>query len=109
VVLDGVGGEIGEEAFEVTAPRGRFSAHGAPSGGFTQIDTRGSHERNIIVRGIEDVQFARPGDLPSGALSKAAAGEIGPVIGQVLPLDRVAQAHAAIASRDVIGKTLLVI
>jgi NADPH2:quinone reductase len=32
VVLDGVGGQIGREAFGVTARGGRFSLHGAGSG-----------------------------------------------------------------------------
>ncbi len=30
MVFDGVGGEIGKAAFEITALGGRFSAHGAP-------------------------------------------------------------------------------
>ena len=38
VVLDGVGGELGRAAYEVMADGGRFSAHGAPSGGFSAID-----------------------------------------------------------------------
>ncbi|MCI3272067.1 zinc-binding dehydrogenase [Streptomyces cylindrosporus] len=33
VVLDGVGGQLGGVAFGLTADGGRFSAHGAPSGG----------------------------------------------------------------------------
>lgn len=111
VVFDGVGGEIGEAAFEVTARGGRFSAHGAPSGGFAQVDTRKAEERAITVRGIEAVQFAAADAkrLTERALSKAVAGEIRPVIGQTFPLDQVAQAHAAIEDRDVIGKTLLVV
>ena len=32
VILDGVGGQIGQDAFTIIAPGGRFSAHGAPSG-----------------------------------------------------------------------------
>src|SRR6266704_1457898 len=43
------------------------------------------------------------------ALAEAAAGRIRPVIGQTFPLERAADAHAAIESRDVLGKTLLVI
>jgi NADPH2:quinone reductase len=111
VVLDGVGGKIGEAAFEVTARGGRFSAHGAPSGGFAQIDTTAAEEREITVRGIEHVQFA-PADakrLTERAMSMAVAKQLRPIIGQTFPLERAAEAHAAIESRDVIGKTLLVI
>ena len=65
----------------------------------------------LRVRGIEHVQFA-PADgkrLAERALSEAAAGRIRPVIGQTFPLERAADAHAAIEARDVIGKTLLLI
>ncbi len=111
VVFDGVGGQIGKAAFEVTAHGGRFSAHGAPSGGFAEIDPQEAQRRGVTVRGIEQVQFA-PADakrLAERALSEAAAGRIRPIIGQTFPLERAAAAHAAIEARGVIGKTLLLI
>jgi len=111
VVFDGVGGQIGRAAFEVTARGGRFSAHGAPSGAFAPIDPQEAERRGVTVRGIEQVQFA-PADakrLAERALSEAAAGRIRPVIGQTFPLERAADAHAAIEARGVIGKTLLLI
>lgn len=40
VVLDGVGGQLGATAFPLTAEGGRFSAHGAPSGGFSPSTRR---------------------------------------------------------------------
>jgi NADPH2:quinone reductase len=43
------------------------------------------------------------------ALAEAAAGRIRPIIGQTFPLERAADAHAAIESRDVLGKTLLLV
>jgi NADPH2:quinone reductase len=109
VVFDGVGGEIGQAAFGMTARGGRFSAHGAPSGGFAPIDCQEAERRSITVRGIEQVQFA-PADarrLTGRALSEAAAARIRPVIGQRYPLACAADAHRAIEARDVIGKTLL--
>jgi NADPH2:quinone reductase len=45
-VFDGVGGEIGKAAFAITALGGRFSAHGAPSGGFAQIDRQEAERRD---------------------------------------------------------------
>jgi NADPH2:quinone reductase len=109
VVFDGVGGEIGRAAFEITARGGRFSAHGAPSGGFAPIDRQEAERRRITVRGIEQAQFAPAGArrLTGRALSEAAAGRIRPVIGQRYPLASAADAHRAVESRDVIGKTLL--
>ena len=38
VVLDGVGGQLGLDAYGIIADGGRFSAHGAPGGGFAAID-----------------------------------------------------------------------
>jgi len=110
VVFDGVGGKIGEAAFELTARGGRFSAHGAPSGAFAEIDPEEADRRGVTVRGIEQAQF-EPADakrLAERALSEAAAGRIRPIIGQTFPLERAADAHTAIESRDAIGKTLLV-
>jgi len=45
--------------------------------------------------------------LLSDVLAEAAAGRLRPVIGQVFPLERAADAHAALAARSAIGKTLL--
>ncbi len=45
--------------------------------------------------------------LTEQALAEAAAGRIKPVVGQTFPLARAADAHAAIQSRAVFGKTLL--
>jgi NADPH2:quinone reductase len=111
VIFDGVGGQIGRAAFEITASGGQFSAHGASSGAFTEIDPQQANQRGLTVRGIEQVQFA-PADLrglSERVLSEAAAGRIRPVIGQTFPLDQAAAAHAAIEARSVIGKTLLLI
>lgn len=109
VVFDGVGGALGRAAFEITAPGGQFSRHGAPSGGFTDIDAREAADRGVTVRGIEDVQLdsTRFRRLAARALGDAAAGRIRPVIGQTFPLERAADAHAAIEARRVVGKTLL--
>lgn len=111
VVFDGAGGGIGVAAFAITASGGRFSAHGAPSGAFADIDLIEAQRRGVTVRGIEQAQFA-PTEvkrLVERALSEAAAGRIRAVIGQTWPLERAADAHAAIEARAVAGKTLLVI
>jgi NADPH:quinone reductase len=49
----------------------------------------------------------RPEELIRDALAEAAAGRMRPVIGQVFPLERAADAHVAMAARAAIGKTLL--
>ena len=102
VVFDGAGGELGRAAFEITAPGGRFSAHGGPSGGFTEIDPYEAERRRVTVRGIQQVQYS-PAELhrmTERALSEAAAGRIKPVIGRTFPLEQAADAHAAIEARE---------
>jgi NADPH2:quinone reductase len=93
----------------LTADGGRFSAHGAASGGFSPLDTKVAARRDIELFGIGDIQFA-PADLrrfTSTAHSEAAAGRLRPVIGEVFPLGRAAQAHAAIEVRGLVGKVVL--
>jgi NADPH:quinone reductase len=46
-------------------------------------------------------------EFTAHALAEAAAGRLRPVIGQRFPLERAADAHAAIEARATIGKTLL--
>ena len=111
VVFDGVGGELGTAAFGITAAGGRFSAHGAPSGGFAAIDPQDAERRRITVRGIEQAQPS-DGEHARGAervLAEVAAGRVRPHVGQVFPLADAAAAHAAIEARTAIGKTLLTV
>jgi NADPH2:quinone reductase len=109
VVFDGVGGEIGRSAFEVTVPGGRFSVHGAASGAPTMIDEAQAQQRGVTVIGIEQLRGfgaeARP--RTERMLTEAIAGRVRAVIGQALPLEQAAAAHAAIEARTVQGKTLL--
>jgi NADPH:quinone reductase len=110
-VFDGVGGQLGAEAFGITAPGGRFSAHGSPSGAFARIDPHEASRRQITVRGIEQAQFGdgEHAQLASSALAKLAAGQIKPFIGQTFPLAEAADAHVAIEARATTGKTLLTV
>jgi NADPH2:quinone reductase len=110
LVFDNVGGPVGRAAFDAIAAGGRFSAHGAPAGGFTVIDPVRAASLGVTVRGIEQVQFSPP-DLAAHAgraLAAASRGLLRPVIGQTFPLEGAAGAHRAIEARTVIGKTLLV-
>lgn len=109
VVLDGVGGQLGHDAYEIIADGGRFSAHGAPSGSFASVSADDARQRNITVTGIGDLQV-RPGeraDLARQILPDILAGKIRPLIGQTFPLAEAARAHAMIEGRDAVAKTLL--
>lgn len=109
VVLDGVGGQVGLAAVALVADGGRFSAHGAPTGGFAPVDPQEAARRSITLLGIGDVQLsdAEHVRLAGLALAEAAAGRLRPVIGEVFPLADAARAHAAIEGRGLLGKALL--
>ena len=111
VVFDGAGGSLGVAAFAITARGGRFSGHGAASGGFAPVDRDEAARRGITVQGIEQVQFPAGvhEKLTGQALAEVAAGRMRPVIGQSYPLDRAADAHRGLEGRSAIGKTLLIV
>lgn len=107
VVFDGVGGAVARSAFELLARGGRMLSFGLASGAWSDVSEKEAHAR--------DVTLLRPG-RPSpeqlrayleSALAEAAAGRLRPVIGRRFSLERAAAAHAAIESRDTLGKTLL--
>ncbi len=107
VVFDGVGGQIGASAFELLDPGGRMLRFGLASGEWAAISEDAAAERRV-----ELVPMARPTPeemraQTETALAEAAAGRLRPVIGQRFPLERAADAHAAIESRQTVGKTLL--
>jgi NADPH2:quinone reductase len=109
VVLDGVGGEIGREAFGLISSSGRFSAHGAASGSFTTVEADEARRRSVAVTTIADLQYKDGGRarLLEAALGELEAGKMNPLIGQTFPLAHAAQAHEAFESRAALGKTLL--
>ena len=107
IALDGVGGEIGRQALELLGPGGRFLRFGMASGSFTAVNPD-----ELTARGVQLLSPPRPTPerlraWTERALAEAAAGRLRPVIGQVVGLDRAAEAHAAMEARTTLGKTLL--
>lgn len=111
VVVDGVGGELGSASFTAVADGGRFLSYGTAGGSFAEFDADEAARRGITALGLNDMQ-ARPGtdrsDLTRLALEEARAGHLRPHVGLTLPLERAAEAHAALEGRRVLGKVLLV-
>jgi NADPH2:quinone reductase len=107
VVFDGVGGQVGREAFDLLHAGGRFCAFGMASGAFTRLPDGEDARRGVTVIRGAPVTPEELRELTRAALAEAAAGRIRPVIGQTFPLERAADAHAAIEARATVGKTLL--
>lgn len=108
VVFDGAGGNLGRAALSLLARGGRFFSYGAAAGDFANAEEL-AEERGIEVIGLHehftDDDMGRAADI---ALQRLSEGAVRPVIGQRLPLEQAAEAHAAIAERRVAGKSVLV-
>lgn len=109
VAFDGVGGDIGSAAFGLLGAGGRFCPFGMASGSFAEVDAEDAEARGVAVLGRGAPSPDELVALTRAALEEAAAGRLRPVIGQELPLEEAAAAHAAIEARSTIGKTLLVV
>ncbi len=109
MVLDGVGGTIGGEAFGLIADGGRFSAHGTPSGSFALIDRAEAERRGVAVTTIADLQYGESdrSRLIAAILGEIGAGRVAPLVGQTFSLAEASKAHLAIESRETVAKTLL--
>ncbi|MGI9002568.1 MAG: zinc-binding dehydrogenase [Pseudonocardia sp.] len=110
VVLDGAGGQLGEQAFEAIAPGGRFITYGSSGGDFAEIDPQRAAKGGVRITGLLDLpslDLEARKTLIGQALAEAASGRIRPIIGQTFPLAQAGKAHAAIAARTTLGKTLL--
>ncbi|MCP2255023.1 NADPH2:quinone reductase [Prauserella aidingensis] len=109
VVYDGVGGDVGHAAFGLLAPGGRMVVHGMASGAMTDIPAEQARARGVTVTGGLDAAPETLHACAREALAEVAAGRLRPRIGAVHPLERAADAHAAIDDRSTAGKTLLAV
>ncbi|WP_328723128.1 zinc-binding dehydrogenase [Streptomyces sp. NBC_00247] len=111
VVLDGVGGEVGLAAFSLVANGGRFSAHGAPTGGFAPVNPSEATARGVRLLGIGDIRLTASAHaaLLTRVLDAAAKKVLKTVVGATFPLAHAASAHEAIESRALLGKAVITV
>jgi NADPH2:quinone reductase len=102
VVFDGVGGDVARAVFGAIAPGGRMLSYGLASGSWAPVTPEEAAARDVTL-----VQAQRSADALRRYTERALASGLKPVIGQRFPLERAADAHAAIESRATVGKTLL--
>ncbi|MEU8083303.1 zinc-binding dehydrogenase [Micromonospora sp. NPDC049101] len=106
VVFDGVGGAVARAAFDLLDPGGRMVSFGLASGEWSPVSAEAATARQVtLVR--PDTSPAQLRAYTRQALAGGAAGRLRPLIGQRFPLERAADAHAAIEARATVGKTLL--
>ncbi|MEV0332756.1 zinc-binding dehydrogenase [Nocardia sp. NPDC050717] len=111
VVFDGAGGAIGGSALTAAADKGLFLGYGSAAGDFAQVDTEAAAARDVSVLGLFDIVGGEVdwASLARRAQRAVADGRVEVIVGQTFPLDRVADAHAAIENRSALGRTLLTI
>ena len=91
------------------ADGGRWSSHGTPGGSFTSIPADERSRRGLRMVELTAAQLPperRTALHRRGARRLRPRGDR-PVVGQTLPLEKAADAHAAIEARTVFGATLL--
>ncbi|HEX6721894.1 MAG TPA: NADPH:quinone oxidoreductase family protein [Burkholderiaceae bacterium] len=113
VIYDPVGGDLAEPAFRSIAWRGRYLVVGFAQGGIPALPFNLPLLKGASVVGVFWGDFVRrePAANAQGMQQLAqwyAQGRIKPVIDQVLPMARLAEAYARMASREALGKIVMV-
>jgi NADPH:quinone reductase len=113
VIYDPVGGDLAEPAFRSIAWRGRYLVIGFAHGGIPSLPLNLPLLKGASLVGVYWGDFVRREPQAfARSLAELAdwygAGRIKPVLDRVLPMDRLAEAFARMASRQVLGKIVLV-
>ncbi|MCU1399672.1 MAG: alcohol dehydrogenase [Acidimicrobiales bacterium] len=110
VAFDGIGGTTTGALFERLHTGSRLLPHGAASGTFGVVDAEAAANRGVTVIPLWSIASTPNAsfELVERAFAMAAMGDLTPTVGQWFPLERAADAHAAIERRETIGKTLLI-
>jgi NADPH:quinone reductase-like Zn-dependent oxidoreductase len=103
IVVEHVGGEVFEKSIKAVKNGGRIVTCGATAGFHPAIDLRHIFFRQVEVLGST---MGSKADLLA-VLGHVAAGAIKPVVHEVLPLERAADAHRLLEERRAFGKVVL--
>ncbi|WP_347138485.1 NADPH:quinone oxidoreductase family protein [Paracoccus sp. SSK6] len=112
VVYDAVGDSAGEAAFRALNPGGRFLVIGFAGGRPPVLPLNHALVKNIAIHGFYWGGHAK---LDPRALSDSMAalfrmfgdGRLAPVVGQTLPLERIAEAFELLRTRRSVGKIVI--
>jgi NADPH:quinone reductase len=112
VVFDPVGGDRFDDAVRCLAPAGRLLVIGFAGGGIPTVKVNRLLLRNVSVVGSAWGEWvSRDPTLPVEVGREIDrlihSGAIRPVIGQVVPLERGAEAFRLLADRKAVGKVIL--
>lgn len=102
-VIEHVGGDVFAQSVKAVRVGGRVVTCGATAGFHPQIDLRQIFFRQVEVLGST---MASKADLLA-VLAHVAAGRLKPIVHEVLPLERAADAHRLLEERKAFGKVVL--
>lgn len=113
VVLDSIGGDLASALLAALAPFGRLVSFGVASGAPLTVASHSLMRRSLTVSGFHlDTVMAIPGVFQSTLArlyALVAAGSLTPSVGLELPLEKAAEAHAAMEARATMGKIVLAV
>lgn len=108
VVLDGVGGEKGQKAFDLLGLGGRILMFGWSSGGPVQVTTEDLMNRGLSATWAIGPKLMRKlRALETAALQESVEGRWVPLVTR-FPLAKAADAHRALENRETVGKVVLI-
>lgn len=108
VVLDGVGGENGQRAFELLGIGGRLLMFGWSGGGPVQLTTEDLMNRGLSATwAIGPKLMRRLRELEAKAVQESVEGRWAPLV-TWFPLAKAADAHRALENRETVGKVVLI-
>ncbi|TNM47170.1 zinc-binding dehydrogenase [Nocardioides albidus] len=105
LVLDGVGGEVGQALYDRLAPGGRLVRYGWASGTPNAYDD----PQRRVVDVLGPPIMSRLAEFERAALDAAADGTRVPYVGNAFPLADAAAAHRALEAGATMGKVVLLV
>ncbi|HET8658981.1 MAG TPA: NADPH:quinone oxidoreductase family protein [Micromonosporaceae bacterium] len=114
IILDAVGGDVGEQSLACLAPFGRLVSYGVSSKLLAAFSGSQLMQKNQSVTGYwltgRLARDSRPVmDAVASLLELAGQGRIHAVVRHAFPLEKVADAHRAISDRGTVGKVVLTV
>jgi NADPH2:quinone reductase len=110
-VFEMLGGEHVAKSVRCLRDFGRVICYGSATGQKPELDTRTLYAKGASVHGLWLTYLSGNRDLMSEAWNKlsewTSQGHLHPVIGQVLPVERAAEAYGLLSDRKNFGKVVL--
>ena len=114
IILDAVGGDVGEQSLACLAPFGRLVVYGVSSKRLSPFSGSQLMHKNQSVTGywltsrlVQDSEAIT--QVVASLVKLAGAGQLRGVVRHAFPLESAADAHRAISDRRTVGKVVLTV